>query len=207
VLDEAMQVLLPSVWCVPEAAHGGGLSGGRKTNVQLNLGPPRRQSVQASIQAKEMTMNKQRTRLAGILAGAAALVVAGGGTTALANRDHPEDGPHQGQAGQVSAVVKHYDGTVLSKNRDARTFKMRTESDRTLKFRVTGTTEFERISGFGGLSRDLRIEVNAKRTDNGLLALKVETQGGGGGGSGGDDSPGDDHGSGGHGADDGANHS
>ncbi len=153
-------------------------------------------------------MIKQRTRIAGILAGAAALVVAGGGTTALADRNHPEDGPHQSQSGPTSAVVKHYDGTVLSKNRDARTFRMRTESGRTLKFRVTGRTKFERISGFGGLSRDLRIEVNAKRTDNGLLALKVETQGGGGGGgSGGDGSPGDDHGSGGHGADDGPNHS
>jgi hypothetical protein len=148
-----------------------------------------------------MTMIKQRIRFAGILAGAAALVIAGGGTTALADRDHPEDGPHQSQSGQTSAVVKHYDGTVLSKNRDARTFRMRTESGRTLKFRVTGRTEFERISGFDGLRRDLRVEVNAKRTDSGLRALKVETQGGGGGGS--DDGPGDDHGSGGHGSDDG----
>jgi hypothetical protein len=49
----------------------------------------------------------------------------GGGTTALAQRDHPEDGPHHGQSGQASAVVKHFDGTVLSKNPDARTFRMR----------------------------------------------------------------------------------
>lgn len=138
-------------------------------------------------------MIKQRTRLAGMLAGAAALVVAGGGTTAMANRDHPEDGPHQGQSGQAGAVVKHYDGTVLSKNRDARTFKMQTESGRTLKLRVTGSTAFERISGFGGLHRDLRIEVNAKRTDSGLVALKIETQGGGNGGGGGGSDDGPNH--------------
>jgi len=150
-------------------------------------------------------MIKQTTRLAGILAGAAALLVAAGGTTAVADRDHPEDGPHQGDSGQANAVVRHIDGTVLSKNPDARTFRMRTESGRTLKLRVTRRTEFERISGFGGLHRDLRIEVNAKRTDSGLVALKIETQGGGGGG-GSDDGPGDDHGSGGHGSDDGPNH-
>jgi hypothetical protein len=150
-------------------------------------------------------MIKHRARLAGILAGAAVLVATGGGT-ALANRDHPEDGPNQGQPGQTGNVAKHFDGTVLSKNPDARTFKMRTESGRTLKFQVNGTTEFDRISGFNGLHSGLQIEVNAKRTDSGLLARKVEKRGGGGGGNRADNAPGDDHGSGGHGADDGPNH-
>src|SRR5512134_711396 len=148
-------------------------------------------------------MIKHRARLAGILTTTAALVV-GGGSSALAKRDHPEDGPHHAGSGQASAVLRHIDGTVLSKNSDARTFRLRTEGGRTLRIRVNSTTRFERISGFAGLRRGLRVEVNAKRTDSGLLARSIETRGGGGNGGGGaDDPPGDDHRSGGHGADDG----
>jgi hypothetical protein len=99
-------------------------------------------------------------------------------------------------AGQAGAVtLKHFDGTVLSKNRQADTFRLRTESGREVKFRVNATTQFERIAGgFSGLHRGLRIEVDARRTDNGLLARHVQTRGGSGGGSGGG------------GADDGPNH-
>lgn len=98
-------------------------------------------------------------------------------------------------AGEANAVaLKHFDGTVLSKSRQAQTFRLRTESGREVKFRVNATTRFERIAGgFGGLHRGLRVEVDAKRTDRGLLARQVQRPGGGGG-------------SGGNGADDGANH-
>jgi hypothetical protein len=161
-------------------------------------------------------MTKQRTRF--ILAGTAALAIVGGGGTALADRDHPEDGPHHGGLADASAL-KHYDGTVLSKQSSPKRFKLRTEGGQERKFRVNAGTRFERLSGFGGLDRGLAVEVDAKRTERGLVARQVEKAGGGGGGGddpagddngssghGADDGPGDDHGSGGHGADDGPNH-
>lgn len=102
------------------------------------------------------------------------------------------------------AAVKHYDGTVVSKDAGTKTFRIATQSG-TLRVKVNTGTEFERIAGgFGGLRKGLKIEVDAKQTSNGLLAIQVEPQGGGGGG--GDDSGGDDHGGGRGGSDDGPNH-
>jgi hypothetical protein len=88
-------------------------------------------------------------------------------------------------ASEAQAALRHFDGTVLSKNRDARTFRIETENGRTKRFRVNRSTEFERIDGgFSGLHRGLRVEVDAKRTDRGLLARQVERRRPGSGGSG-----------------------
>ena len=115
-------------------------------------------------------------------------------------------------AAPAQGALRHIDGTVVSKNSDNRTFKLRTQNGNTVRIKVNSGTEFERIAGFGGLHKGLRIEVDARTSSNGLVAIQVEPQGGsgsgggGGGGGGGDDSGGDDHGSGGGGADDGPNH-
>jgi len=108
-------------------------------------------------------------------------------------------------AAPAQAALRHIDGTVVSKNSDNRTFKLSTQSG-TVRIKVNGTTEFERIAGFGALHKGLKIEVEAQSTANGLVAKQVEPQGGNGGGGGSDDSGGDDHGGGGGGADDGPNH-
>jgi uncharacterized membrane protein YgcG len=104
----------------------------------------------------------------------------------------------------AQAALRHVDGTVISKNSDNRTFKIRTQNGNQLRIKVNGTTEFERVAGFGALRNGMQIEVDYVRTASGLLAKQVESQGGGGGGAG--DSGGDDHGGGGGGADDGPNH-
>jgi uncharacterized membrane protein YgcG len=101
----------------------------------------------------------------------------------------------------AQAVLRHVDGTVLSKSSDSRTFRISTQNGNRLRIKVNGATVFERIAGFGALHKGMRIEVDAQRTDSGLLAKQIETRGGSGGG--GDDSGGDDHGGGG---DDGPNH-
>lgn len=108
----------------------------------------------------------------------------------------------------AQAALRHIDGTVVSKNSDNRTFRITTQSGSQVRIKVNGTTEFERIAGFGALHKGLRVEVDAQQTSSGLVAKQVEPQGGngGGGGGGGDDSGGDDHGGGGHGGDDGPNH-
>ena len=106
-------------------------------------------------------------------------------------------------AAPASAALRHIDGTVVSKNSDNRTFKLSTQSG-TIRIKVNGTTEFERLAGFGALRKGLAIEVDAAKTSNGLVAKQIEPQGGGGGS---DDSGGDDHGDSGGGSDDGPNHS
>ena len=82
---------------------------------------------------------------------------------------------------QAQGALRHFDGVVLSKNSDARTFRIRTQGGSKVKFRVNGTTVFERVpGGFSGLMSGLHVQVNAKRVDNGWLARKVEKGGGGG---------------------------
>jgi Domain of unknown function (DUF5666) len=97
-------------------------------------------------------------------------------------------------ATQAQAALKHFDGTVVSKNSDARTFRIKTESGNRVRFHVNGDTKFERIpGGFSGLDRGLRVEVDAKRTNHGRLAKLVEKHRSGGGGGhhrgGADDGP------------------
>lgn len=111
-------------------------------------------------------------------------------------------------ASPAQAALKHLDGTVAAKNGAAKTFRITTQGGRSVSFKVTGNTEFERIAGgFSGLQKGLAIEVDYVKTANGNIARQVETQGGGGGD---DDSGGDDNGgrddSGGGGNDDGPNH-
>jgi len=90
----------------------------------------------------------------------------------------------------AQAAVRHIDGTVVSKNADNHSFRIKAQGGSQVRIRVTSSTKFQRISGFGGLHKGLAVEVEAKSTPNGLVATQVETRGGGGGG----------------GADDGANH-
>jgi hypothetical protein len=87
----------------------------------------------------------------------------------------------------AQAAVRHIDGTVVSKNADNHSFQIKTQSGNRIRIRVTSSTKFQRISGFGGLHKGLAVEVEAKSSSNGLVATHVETRGGGGGGA--DDGP------------------
>jgi uncharacterized membrane protein YgcG len=101
-------------------------------------------------------------------------------------------------AAPAQAALRHIDGTVVSKNSADRSFRVTTQSGSQIRIKVNGTTTFERIAGFGALRKGMRIQVEAQQTSNGLVAKKVEPQGGNGGGGG--------SGGGGGGADDGPNH-
>jgi hypothetical protein len=104
-------------------------------------------------------------------------------------------------AGAAQAALKHFDGTVVSKNSTAKTFRITTQGGSKVTLKVNGTTVFERIAGgFGGLRNGLAIQVDAVQTKAGLVARKVEPQGSGGGEGGGN---GGGHGG---GSDDGPNH-
>jgi hypothetical protein len=98
-----------------------------------------------------------------------------------------------------SAALRQFEGTVVSKNSAARTFRLRDTERGTVRIRVTRNTRFERIDGFAGLKVGAKnIESTVRRRDGRWIAVEVERSGGGGehggrGNSGGDDNPsGDD---------------
>jgi hypothetical protein len=101
----------------------------------------------------------------------------------------------------ASAATREYEGTVVSVNRDNRSFRLRDSERGTVTIRVTGTTRFERVT-FSSLRAGARnIEATVRRSGGRWVATKVERSGGGGN-HGGDDDGGDDHGGRGRGSDD-----
>lgn len=110
-----------------------------------------------------------------------------------------------------SAGLTNFHGTVASVSTANRTVRLRRSSG-TITFRVTASTEFERLSGLSALTRGKSIEIKARKIDGRWTARQIEPGGAssdddsgddnGGGRNGSDDAPGDDHGSGGHGSDD-----
>jgi hypothetical protein len=81
----------------------------------------------------------------------------------------------------ATAAARQVEGRVLSVNRDARTFRLRDSERGTFRIKVTRSTDFERLSGFGALRAGLRnIEATIKRSNGRWVALTVERSGGGG---------------------------
>ena len=102
----------------------------------------------------------------------------------------------------ASALARSFEGKVVAKNSDARTFKLRQdEGGGTFKFKVTANTTFQDLAGFGAIKvGQKRIEVVASHMNGRWVASHVERSGGGGGNGGG--GGGDNGGGHGGGADD-----
>jgi hypothetical protein len=87
-----------------------------------------------------------------------------------------------------SAAARQFEGTVVSVDRGARTFRLRDSERGTARIRVTASTRFQRISGFAGLRAGMkRVEATATRSGGRWVATVVERSGGGGDHSGHDD--------------------
>ena len=92
-----------------------------------------------------------------------------------------------------AAAAREYEGTVVSVNRDARTFRLRDSERGTVRIKVNRNTRFERISGLGGLAAGMtNIEAVVRRSNDRWVALEVERSGGGGDHGGDDDDRGGD---------------
>jgi hypothetical protein len=79
-----------------------------------------------------------------------------------------------------ASAATEYEGTVVSINKDRRTFRLQDAQRGTIRIKVTRNTVFERISGFGGLRVGMnRVEATVKRADGRWVALHVERSGGG----------------------------
>jgi hypothetical protein len=98
-----------------------------------------------------------------------------------------------------AAQLRQFEGTVVSVNSGARTFRLRDTERGTARIKVTRGTRFERLAGFSALRRGLRrIEAKVQRRNGVWVAFEVERSGGGGehggrGRGGDDDRGGDDH--------------
>jgi len=91
-------------------------------------------------------------------------------------------------AAAPATALREFEGTVVSVNRDARTFRLRDSERGTVRIKVNRSTRYERIAGFGGLERGMRnIEATVRRSDGRWVAREVERSGGGGEHGGDDD--------------------
>ena len=81
----------------------------------------------------------------------------------------------------AAAPAREFEGTVVSVNRDAHTFRLNDVERGTVRIEVTRNTRFERIDGLSGLKAGAKhIEATVKRRNGVWVALEVERSGGGG---------------------------
>jgi hypothetical protein len=81
----------------------------------------------------------------------------------------------------TAAQARHFEGTVVSVDRSSRTFRLRDSERGTVRIKVTRSTSFERIAGFGGLKRGMtNVEATVRRAGGRWVASHVEISGGGG---------------------------
>ena len=91
-------------------------------------------------------------------------------------------------AAPAVASPAEYEGTVVSVNRDNRTFRLHDSERGTIRIKVTSRTRFERIAGFSGLRKGMtRIEAVVHRSNGRWVASEVERSDGGGRHGGDDD--------------------
>jgi Domain of unknown function (DUF5666) len=91
-------------------------------------------------------------------------------------------------AAPAAAAAAEFEGTVVSVNREKRTFRLHDSERGTKRIKVTRNTRFERIDGFSALRAGMRnVEVIATRRNGRWIATEVERSGGGGEHGGGDD--------------------
>jgi hypothetical protein len=84
-------------------------------------------------------------------------------------------------AASASAATREFEGTVVSVNRAAKTFRLHDSERGTKRIKVVGSTRFERVSGFSGLKAGAKnIEVTVRRSNGRWVAIEVEKSGGGG---------------------------
>ena len=96
-------------------------------------------------------------------------------------------------AAPAAAAPVEYEGTVVSVDRDARTFRLRDSERGTIRIKVNRRTRYERVAGFRGLQAGMtNIEATVVRRSGGRWVAREVERSGGGGEHGGDDHRGSD---------------
>ena len=110
---------------------------------------------------------------------AAASIAALGATSAVATATPPTAKPATAAATQ--AATRQFEGTIVSVNRSARTFRLRDAQRGTVTIKVTSNTRFQRVRSFAGLRAGLTgVEANGRRANGAWVATFVERSGDGG---------------------------
>lgn len=73
-----------------------------------------------------------------------------------------------------AAVAKQFEGKVVSKNAAEQTFRLDRERRGIVRIAVNDATKYQRIDGFGGIEKGMRLEAIAQRSGGHWLASKVE---------------------------------
>jgi len=116
----------------------------------------------------------------------AASLAAFGATAAVGSAATPTTTKTTTAAAQ--AATRQFEGTIVSVDRSARTFRLRDSQRGTVTIKVTSNTRFQRVGGFAGLRAGMtRIEANVRRSNGAWVASFVERSGGGGRHGGSDD--------------------
>jgi hypothetical protein len=85
------------------------------------------------------------------------------------------------EATATAAAARQFEGTVVSVDRSSRTFRLRDSERGTFRIKVTGSTSYQRINGFGGVKAGLsNVEATVRRSNGRWVATHVEISGGGG---------------------------
>jgi len=86
----------------------------------------------------------------------------------------------------TASAATQYQGKVVAKNAENRTFRLKDAQRGTIRIKVTRNTTFQRIASFSALRVGMTgVEATVKRSNGRWVALHVERSGGGGGGGGG----------------------
>jgi hypothetical protein len=81
----------------------------------------------------------------------------------------------------TASAATEYEGRVVGKNAENRTFRLNDAERGTIRIKVTRNTAFERIAGFRALRVGMRnVETIVRRSNGRWVALSVERSGGGG---------------------------
>jgi hypothetical protein len=116
-----------------------------------------------------------------------AATVAALGTTAATGVAAPP-APSAPSAAATQTATRQVEGTVISINRGASTFRLRDTQRGTFTIKVTGRTTWQRVTSFSALRVGMtRIEANIRRSGGQWVASHVERSGGGGRHGGGSD--------------------
>ena len=93
----------------------------------------------------------------------AASLAALGTTAAVGNAATPTT---KTTAVATQAATRQFEGTIVSVDRNARSFRLRDSRRGTVTIKVTGSTRFQRVGGFAGLRAGMtRIEANVRRSN------------------------------------------
>ena len=78
----------------------------------------------------------------------------------------------------TASAATEYEGRVVGKNSENRTFRLSDVERGTIRIKVTRNTVFERIAGFGALRVGMRnVEAIVRRSNGRWVALRVERSG------------------------------